>query len=92
MSLKDDCDCGHDRTHHYFDPIVEQRYCCLAMRCECMRFRAPGSSAKAPPPRPLNHPAVCKCFYCKQHPTPSFKPAWDDLIDEDPPPTTKPIP
>lgn len=49
MSLKDDCKCGHDRTHHYHDPKTGERCNCLAMHCDCRWFRDPG---KPDPPKP----------------------------------------
>ena len=33
---KDDCACGHDRSHHF-----DKTHNCLAMRCECKLFGEP---------------------------------------------------
>jgi hypothetical protein len=43
-TLKDDCKCGHDRIHHF-----DKTHNCLAMRCECKRFRAEGTPDTIPP-------------------------------------------
>lgn len=87
MSLKDDCECGHDRSSHYYDPITKTYECCLAMRCDdCTHFRKPGSTKRIPP-RPANHPAACQCFYCKQHPQPARV-----VVDDDDAPETDPMP
>lgn len=52
--LKDDCICGHDRTHHYFDPATRTRHNCLAMHCDCVVFEEPASDSKRSVLRPVD--------------------------------------
>jgi hypothetical protein len=48
MSIRDDCDCGHDRkTQH---TLLGRPCACLALKCECKGYRPPGTR----PPRKLS--------------------------------------
>lgn len=38
MSLKRECDCGHDIDTHYKDPVDGKRYACTGLRCDCARY------------------------------------------------------
>lgn len=77
MSLKDDCVCGHDRTHHYRDPSTRTLHNCLAVHCDCKTFEEPTVARKsvlrdvdqAPdtPRTSFNKPHVdahCTCAAC----------------------------
>ena len=44
QALRDDCKCGHDRGHHH-----DKQHNCLAMRCDCKRFRDPNTPDTIPP-------------------------------------------
>lgn len=41
MTVKDDCTCGHDRSHHYRDPSTRTLHNCLAVHCDCKTFEEP---------------------------------------------------
>lgn len=70
--LKDDCECGHDRGHHF-----DRKHNCLAVHCECKVFVEPSRvrrrvlpAANYPtPPDPYkNKPHVdtlCTCAACQ---------------------------
>jgi hypothetical protein len=79
VSLKDDCKCGHDRTQH-FKHLTPDGFIlcnCLAVRCECKAFQAPGDPdpPSIPPPPdtdPVFDPKVkphadttCSCSKCR---------------------------
>lgn len=78
-ALKDDCECGHDRCHHYRDPASGKLYNCLAVHCDCKKFDQPAVVRKsvlrpidrdeAPdtPRTPLHKPHAdtnCRCNAC----------------------------
>lgn len=40
--LRDECKCGHERDSHH-----ERTHNCLAIHCDCVRFRKPGEPEPA---------------------------------------------
>lgn len=72
-TLKRLCKCGcHQDTH------FEKAGACLGVRCDCPRYRVPGTPDELPP-RP-NHASWCRCFFCKQHnASPPDAPDEDDV-------------
>lgn len=70
------CHCGHHKDSHYRSEST-----CLGMLCECKRYR----DVDAPPDPP--HPPPKKCTFVAE-----YYDDIDDLIDEDPTPTTERMP
>ena len=77
------CHCGHHRDTHFPDEekVIHGgkhdgvKYTlmgnCLGLRCDCTVYWDEDiPKPKERPPRPANHPGTCKCFICKQWPTP----------------------
>lgn len=75
--MKDDCVCGHDRTHHYYDAASKERCNCLAMHCDCKWFRLP-----------KDHPARCARRKCLELPG-DVDEEFDINVLDDAPPTPR---
>lgn len=48
MSLKQECDCGHDIETHYLDPSDHVRYACTGLHCDCSFYGKVDRDWRAP--------------------------------------------